>query len=96
MQKITRRTFLTRTSVGVAAAGAMAAIPGASVLAATRRRGTAAPIASAVVNGPPDGSGPLVVSIADRRSGTFAILSGESEVTRHDPALVAALLRQLA
>ena len=96
MQKITRRTFLTRTSLGVAAVGAMATIPGAGVLAATRRKGQAAPLGAAIAAGHLTRSGPLVITIPDPRDGSLSFFSGESEVTRHDPQLVANLLRSLA
>ncbi|HUY98571.1 MAG TPA: hypothetical protein VMW47_13310 [Verrucomicrobiae bacterium] len=96
METISRRTFLTRTSLGVAAAGAMATIPGASVLAASRKRAAAPPAGAALLAGPLDRSGPLLVSITDARSGTLSILPGEGEMSRHDPALVASLLRARA
>lgn len=94
MAKLTRRRFLTRTTVSAAALGALAGGFGAAraaehlpqELAVAAAPGTAAPGTV---------SEPLVVYVRNAATGEVAFLVGEREITRRDPALVARLLHGL-
>lgn len=86
MAKLTRRGFLTRTTAGAAALGALAG--GFGARAAENRPHELAAAAS-----PATLSEPVVVYVRNAAQGEVAFLVGEREITRRDPALVARLLR---
>jgi hypothetical protein len=81
MKELTRRGFLTRTSVGMAIAGAAAVVPGLG--AVINKRDAAAPDAV------PAGAEPLVVHVRDFATGELSLMSGmEQKVVRdHDLAV---------
>lgn len=96
MASITRRTFLKRSGGTAAAVGALAAAPGWPAL----RRRSLGPARPPVVHdagvAQPAGraaTGPLVVHVADPRTGEVRLLVGTREVLHRDPALVAHLVR---
>jgi hypothetical protein len=90
---MSRRRFIRNASLGAAAAGTAAALPGFVGPA------SAAPLAAGLTHGgvaqAGGGSGPvaLVAQVVDASSGEVAVLFGTTEVVRHDPALVQALLQ---
>jgi hypothetical protein len=96
MSGITRRTLFKRTSAGVAALGALAAVghglssPGAE--AAQTTHGTAAgaltPAASART-----AVEPIIAHVRDYATGEIAIFAGTREIVVHDTALVSRLLQ---
>jgi hypothetical protein len=95
VSRLSRRTFLTRGSVVVAAGGAATAIPGlGSILQSTPAQATEADgaLTDAEV-GVADQNGPLVARVCDVRSGEIRIYQGESQVVFKNPALVARLYR---
>ncbi len=81
MKELTRRGFLTRTSVGVAIAGAFAVVPGLG--AAINRSNATVPDAV------PSGAEPLVVHVRDFATGELSLMSGmEQKIVRdHDLAV---------
>jgi hypothetical protein len=87
MNAFTRRVFLTRSSMAVAAAGAVSAIPGlSSVLTAAE---SDAPASEALLTDEAAASmtEPLVAHVRDLSSGEIGLFSGEREVVFHDPGL---------
>ena len=93
MTGMSRRMLLKRGGIGAAAAGFIAAIPALPARAETSQEnasahhdGVAAPAGSAAAE-------PLVVHIPDPRTGEIYLMTGNREVVRTDPALVARLLR---
>jgi hypothetical protein len=86
MKGLTRRTFLTRSSLGVAFAGALAVVPfmaAAVKQQTTTARGmarTAMPV-----------SGPLVAHVRDLASGEIAFLVGSERFVIRDRELAARL-----
>jgi hypothetical protein len=85
MAEVTRRAFLGTGSTAAATGLALAAAPG--LAAAT----PAAPGRAARVDGPAPTPprGTYVVHVRDARTGDLSVMTGESEVLVHDPALVA-------
>jgi hypothetical protein len=90
MAKLTRRDLLTKTTAGAATigvvAGAFGGVIGSEVVSNLAQG--AAPTAAA--------SQPLMVYVTDARNGDVTFLQGTQEVIRHDPALVARLLKGIA
>ena len=87
MNAFTRRVFLTRSSMAVAAAGAVTAIPGlSSVLTAAETEGAAS---EAVITDEAAASmtEPLVAHVRDLASGEIGLFSGEREVVFHNSGL---------
>ncbi|GER83096.1 hypothetical protein KTAU_17330 [Thermogemmatispora aurantia] len=100
MPRMTRRSFLKRTSVGVATGSALvgafavakpveAQPTGASTAGVGRM--TYADLASTPVN-----DEPLVLHVRQRSTGEVSILTGTREITYRDPRLVAHLLKRVA
>jgi hypothetical protein len=95
MSTMSRRRFIRNASIGAAAAGTAVALPGLVAPA------SAAPLAgwahaagpAAAGSGGGGGRGPIVAHIVDASTGQVAVMFGNSEVIRHDPALVQALLQ---
>jgi hypothetical protein len=81
MSDLSRRKFLARGSVAVAAA--VAAVPG---LAAIKAAGQ-----SAAINQPADTSEPLVVHVRDAASGEISMLVGAEQVVVRDQDLAVRL-----
>jgi hypothetical protein len=83
MTQLSRRGFIARGSLGVALAGALAALPG--IGAALR---TTAPLpqidASTVTE-------PLVVHVRDLSSGEMSLFAGTNQIVRRDVELAARL-----
>ena len=83
MAQMTRRNFLKKTSAGAAAAGALAAVPGAALAA---EHVTAAH--------PDTGEAePFAVYVRNPAAGELSLLVGEQEFTQIDRDLVARLRR---
>lgn len=94
---VTRRTFLTRGSLAVAAGGVATAIPGlGSILGSTSAE---APEINGALSdaeaGAADLKGPLVAHVSDIRSGEISFYQGEGQAVLKDPALVARLYRSI-
>ena len=85
MKDLTRRRFLTRSSVGVAFAGAIAVVPG--ITAAMKMPGTSPKFAA----GTAIGSGPLVAHVRDFATGEIAFLVGSERLIIRDPDLAVRL-----
>jgi hypothetical protein len=86
MAEVTRRAFLGTGSTAAATGLALAAAPGlaaAAPAAAGGASGTSGPAPT------PTPSGTFVVHVRDARTGDLSVMTGESEVLVHDPALVA-------
>jgi hypothetical protein len=81
MTELSRRRFLSRGSLGVALAGALAAVPG---LSAVFR------MPAAVTPGAPTGE-PLIAHVRDVQSGEIALLVGTDKVIHRDADLAARL-----
>jgi hypothetical protein len=97
MPGLSRRTFLTRGSLAVAAGGVAAAVPGLGSILAS------APAEAPEINGAlsdaeagaASASGPLVAHVADIQSGEISFFQGESQVVLKDQDLVARLYRAI-
>jgi hypothetical protein len=90
MPSVTRRGFITRTSLGVAALGALSAIGPLPVLAETRTRAQPSP------TGPLPavslaGGRPFMVYVSDPSSGAGTILVGEQAIPFTNSAIVQSL-----
>lgn len=94
MPGLSRRSFLTRSSL-VLAAGSVAAVPGlGSILEAAP--GEAPEIEGAASEGEAAAgelSGPFVAHITDLRSGEISFYEGERQLILKDPGLAARLYR---
>jgi hypothetical protein len=96
--KISRRTLFQRTSIGVAAAGALIAAPrilgsqAAPALGAAHATGKASS-ANTAAAAPAVSSEPVMAYIRDSAKGEIALYMGTREIIRHDPDLVSRLLQ---
>ena len=81
MKDLTRRRFLTRSSVGVAAAGTIAVVPG--ITAVMKLPGTSPKFAAGTANA----GDPLVAHVRDLASGEIAFLVGSERLVVRDPDL---------
>ena len=89
---MSRRSFLRNASVGVAAAGTAAAVPGMLGLAGT----AAGPEVTSVLDGTAsEVEGPVVAHVIDASSGTVAVYHGMREVVVQSPSIVSALTSAL-
>jgi len=98
MAEMSRRKFLQHGSLGVAAAAALATVPNVARTAlapGSSRSGAAATAGAtgAATDTELATSGPVMVHLADARTGEIHLYVGERELTRHDPALAAAIAR---
>jgi hypothetical protein len=95
MAGVSRRTFLGRGSLAVAAAGVLSSVPGLSGLLGAAE--TEAPGAEASVAGTEAGaanlSEPLVAHVRDLSSGEISLFNGTREVIVRDPQLANRLVR---
>ena len=90
MSEFSRRAFLTRSSIVVAAAGVATSIPNlTSALAAGETEAPAAE--AAVADGTATMSEPLIAHVRDLATGEIGLFSGEREVVFHDPTLATRL-----
>jgi hypothetical protein len=90
MSEFSRRVFLTRSSIVVAAAGVATSIPNlTSALAAGETEAPAAE--AAVADGASTMSEPLIAHVRDLATGEIGLFSGEREVVFHDPTLATRL-----
>ena len=86
MTQLSRRRFIAHGSIGVAIAGALAAVPGlGSVI-----RMPAAPGVSPVID-PSTVTQPLVAHVRDLRSGEISVFVGTDHIVHRDPELAARL-----
>jgi hypothetical protein len=93
MSELSRRAFLTRSSVALAAGGAVSAVPGlGAVLASTETEATGAAATDAEIASA-DTAPPLVAHIQDLRNGLISVYHGEREISLTDRALAARLFR---
>lgn len=98
MSDLSRRAFLVRGSLGIAAVGAMSAMPGLTGALTTAE--TEAPaVEDAATTAVPEGGAsaismdqPLVAHIKDLQTGEMSLFMGEREVIYKDPLLAAKLL----
>ena len=83
MTPVSRRRFLTSSSIGVALAGALAAVPGLGALLRIQGRS-----ASSIAGW---GAEPLIAHVRDLNSGEISILVGTEQVVRRDVDLATRL-----
>ncbi len=97
MAGVTRRTFLGKGSVAVAAAGVLASVPGiGALLSAGESEAPAVGAADASVAAGDANAAltdPLVAQVRDATTGEVSVFSGTREVVVRDPALVRSLFR---
>jgi hypothetical protein len=95
MAGVSRRTFLGRGSLAVAAAGVLSSVPGLSGLLGAAE--TEAPAADASVAGADAGAAnlaePLVAHVRDVSTGEISVFNGTREVIVRDPQLAGRLAR---
>lgn len=99
MPELSRRSFLTRGSVAVAAGTVATAVPGiGSILTSAPAQATENKNHSALTDaeaGAADRDGPLVAQVSDIRSGEISVYRGKSRVVLKNPAIVAQLYRAI-
>jgi hypothetical protein len=108
MAGINRRTFLTRGSLTVAAAGVLASVPAAVLPGVLAGTASEAPALPSLVGGAASelpaveadlaelaggADGPLVAHVRDAATGEIGLYSGTREVILRDPELAGRLLR---
>jgi hypothetical protein len=97
MASVSRRTFLTRSSAAVAAAGIASAIP--ALPAAVTSLGADAPAVDETVTAADaewaDAAGPLIAHVRDLSTGEIGLFNGTREVVTRDPQLALRLFRAL-
>jgi hypothetical protein len=91
--KLSRRDFIQKGSIGVAAAGAMLVVPlsGTKVLSNIDNK----PKSNGAVEEALKGSDPVVIHIADKSTGEIHFYFGDKEVVHTNPSLVAQLLASI-
>ncbi len=87
MTRLTRRGFLGKTSLGVAAVGAMVAVPGLTEI------GTAEAATPDFKMTGAELSGPIVAHVRNFKTGEIAVMVGTREVVYRDPQFVKRLLK---
>jgi hypothetical protein len=95
MSGLSRRSFLTRSSLALAAGGVATAVPGLTSMIETAQV-DAPEIEGAATDGEAaaaDLGGPLVAHVKDLRSGEISFYEGERQVVYKDPGLAARLYR---
>ena len=92
---VSRRTFLGRGSLAVAAAGVLSSVPGlSSLLATTESEAPAADTSLAGVDTTGADLGePLVAHVRNLSTGEMSIFTGTREVVLRDPRLANSLVR---
>lgn len=89
MSGLSRRGFITRSSLTVAAAGLVSSLP--AVPSAVTAAESEAPEAGSAISEADALAAPLVAHVTDLQAGEISLYSGEREVVLRDPALVARL-----
>jgi hypothetical protein len=89
MTAFTRRLFITRSSLTVAAAGLVTALP--ALPAAVSDAEAEAPEVDSTVSDSASLVTPLVAHVKDLQTGEMSLYSGEREIVLHNPALAARL-----
>ena len=95
MPAFSRRNFLKRGSVTVAAAGAISSLPGLPALLSSSQSDAQAAEADLSDILPGSASQPLIAHIKDLASGEISLMQGEQQVSIKDPALAARLYRAI-
>ena len=92
---VTRRAFLGRGSLAVAAAGLLSSVPGLSALvgSAASDGGAVDGAAGEIETGTASLTEPLVAHVRDLSSGEISLYNGTREVIVRDPQLAGRLLR---
>jgi hypothetical protein len=92
MGEMGRRTFLTRGSIAVAAAGVVSAAP--SLVSGLVAGGSESPAVESTVAGEAGTmSEPLVAHVRDLSTGEIGVFSGTREIVLHDPSLASRLFQ---
>ena len=89
MTALSRRLFITRSSLTVAAAGLVSALP--ALPAAMNSAEAEAPELESTVSDSEALAAPLVAHVKDLQTGEMSLYSGEREIVLHNPALAARL-----
>jgi hypothetical protein len=89
MTPLSRRLFITRSSLTVAAAGLVSALP--ALPAAVSGAEAEAPELESTVSDGEALAAPLVAHVKDLQTGEMSLYSGEREIVLHNPALAARL-----
>jgi hypothetical protein len=89
MSALSRRRFITRSSMTVAAAGLVSALPGLPVVVGGAE--AEAPEVDSAVADTESLAAPLIAQVKDLQTGEMALYSGEREILLHNPALAARL-----
>ena len=84
MDPLSRRMFLTRSSIGVVLAGALAVVPGLSAVLKP-------PFAPMATGAQPSMAEPLIAHVRDVSSGEISLLYGTKKVIHRDVDLAARL-----
>jgi hypothetical protein len=96
MAGVSRRTFLGRGSMAVAAAGVLSSVPGLSgLLSAGETEAPAADASVAGEAGAADLSEPLVAHVRDLSTGEISLFNGTREVIVRNPQLASQLARAI-
>jgi len=92
---VSRRTFLGRGSMAVAAAGVLSSVPGLSgLLGATESEAPAADSSVADLGSTDTAlSEPLVAHVRDASTGEITLFSGTREIVLRDPQLAGRIVR---
>jgi hypothetical protein len=90
---LSRRLFITKSSLTVAAAGLVSALP--ALPAAVNTAEAEAPEAGATISESEAAAGPLVAHVTNLRTGEMSLYAGEREIVLHDPALAARLFNAI-
>ena len=95
MAGVSRRTFLGRGSLAVAAAGVLSTVPGLSgLITATETEGPAADTSVAGADTEAASlSEPLVAHVRDASTGEISLFNGAREIVVRDPQLAGRLVR---
>lgn len=83
MNDLTRRRFLTHSSIGVALAGALAVVPGLATILRLPPR--------TLVGGPSGIAEPLIAHVRDLETGEISLFIGTEHVVQRDRELAARL-----
>jgi hypothetical protein len=89
MSALSRRLFITRSSLTVAAAGLVSALP--ALPAAVSGAEAEAPEIDSTVGDTDALAAPLIAHVKDLQTGEMSLYSGEREIVLHNPALAARL-----
>jgi len=93
MSRLDRRTFIKGTSLAVAAAGTLSALPAVAPALIGSVADELAPPAGEAAGDMEPIAGPLVARVVDAVTGEVEVFFGETGVTTKNPELVRQLLR---